>query len=129
MSGSPTGEIGFAFDGADYTLAFDWRAIAFFERESGVSFIEAFIDAQQPIPKVSLLAFMVQAGLQRHHAGIDLDTAGKMAMDDAVRRTLDLAQSAALPEAEPTAGKAPAKRKASAASTGTKRSRDRSKPG
>lgn len=89
----PERALEFTFDGEDYTLVYDMKAIAFFEREADVSIVEA-MDAmeraqmmQRP-PKISHLAFLLQAGLARHHPEVDLDMAMGMAGDPQVLEAL-----------------------------------------
>lgn len=129
MSKSPTGELSVEFDGKTWTLLYDWAAIAWFERTAGVSFltIGRAVEKGEP-PMLSHLAWLMQAGLQRHHPEVDLDTAGKMAVTPSVFEALGIAVDAATPDAGSSAeGNAVAKplRK----STGTTPSKPRSKRG
>lgn len=128
---SPDGTVAFDYQGDRYQMVFDMQAIAFFEREADVSIIEALgaleagSNGGRP-PKVSQLAFLMQAGLRRHHPGLSAEDALAMAGDPAVQAALGTSVSSAMPDADASAegnGKAPT------GGTGTKSSKDRSKRG
>lgn len=89
----PERALEFTFDGEDYTLVYDMKAIAFFEREADVSIVEAMEDMERAQkagrpPKISHLAYLLQAGLARHHPEVDLDMAMEMAGDPQVLEAL-----------------------------------------
>lgn len=71
-------EVRIEVDGQVYILVFDWTAIRFFERESGISMIKVMQQAHaaqrggEP-PMVSTLGVMMQAGLRRHHPELSFE--------------------------------------------------------
>lgn len=129
MRQPPDGTVAFDYRGDHYQMVFDMQAIAFFEREADASIIEALgsLEAAQKggrPPKVSQLAFLMQAGLRRHHPELSAEDALAMAGDPAVQAALGTSVQAAMPDADPSAagnGKVPA------GGTGTKSSKARSK--
>lgn len=128
---APAGEASFEFEDRKYILVFDFKAIAFFERESGVSIFEAMegIERAQKSgkpPLASHIGFLVQAGFQRHHPEIDTMEALRMASDPKVMESLGISVEAAMPPADEGNAKAPAK---AGAGTGTKREKARSRRG
>lgn len=101
----PEGDLAIAFDGKTWTLRMDWAAIAFFERVSGASLVDFLVDQQRGRPKLSHMAYLLQAAMQRHHAGIDLDTCGRMAFDpDVQARLFELTGESMPQQAGPSAG-------------------------
>lgn len=97
-----TGEVGFEVDGKNYVLTFDMKAIAFFERETDMSIVDALaaLEAAQEAgrsPKLSHLAYLMQAGLQRHHAGISSEDAMALAVHPAVQGVLGAGLQASMP--------------------------------
>ena len=135
MAKSPTGEVSFTSNGETFTLVFDFAALAYFERETNVSVYDALGDMQSAqaegrTPKVSQLALLLQAGLRRHHPTLAPQDTLAFLADEGVLDQLGVALDSAMPGGDETAdegnAKAPAKKKAS---TGTKRSRARSKRG
>lgn len=133
MSLAPAGEASFEFEGRKYVLVFDFAAIAFFERESGVSIFDAMegIERAQKSgksPMASHIGYLVQAGFQRHHPEIGTMEALRMAGDPEVMKSLGVSFEAAMPPAAADEGNgtAPAK---TGAGTGTKSSKARSKRG
>ncbi len=135
MTGDPSGVIEFEHGGALYRMIFDMKAIAFFEREADISIVTALGELEQArergeLPKISVLAFLMQAGLRRHHPEVSAERALRMAGDPAVQAALGAGVAAAMPPAdgESAEGNAaapvkPGKRRG----TGTPSSRRRSK--
>lgn len=126
---APSGEASFEFEGRKYVLVFDFAAIAFFERESGVSIFDAMAGIERArksgkSPMASHIAFLVQAGFQRHHPEIDTMEALRMAGDAEVMKSLGVSVEAAMPPADEGNGTAPAE---TGAGAGTKPSKRRSK--
>lgn len=129
------GAVAFDFEGNRYTMLFDMKAIAFFEREADCSILQVMrhiaLAQEDPVghpPKLSLLAFLIQAGLRHQHPDVTLDHAARMIGDPDVQRALSVGVTAASPKPDPSAeGKAkPRSRKKS---TGTISSAGRSKRG
>jgi Phage tail tube protein, GTA-gp10 len=100
----PTGAVTIEYGGASYRLVLDWTAIAWFERQSGASLLEVYAGMAQGMPKLSLLAYLLHAGLQQYHPEVDFDTAGRMSLDEGVRAALDLATEEAMPAQAGTVG-------------------------
>lgn len=137
MSRSPDGSVAFDFEGCRYAMVFDMKAIAFFEREADVSILDTLASLEaakegRRQPKLSHLAMLMQAGLQRHHPGVSLDAAMAMAGSPEVQKALGASVAAAMPD-EPVdrAGNAPppAAARGAKGSTGTGSSKARSKRG
>lgn len=133
---SPTGEATFSYEDVAYTMAFDMRAIAFFEREAGVSIVEALEGLERSRlgerpPKISHIAYLVQAGLQAKHPQVTAEQAMQMMNSPEVQAALGVSISSAMPSADDDVGglegNAPAPAKRAKASTGTKSSKARSK--
>lgn len=82
------GEITFAHAGKTWRAKCDWQAIFFFEQTANASLVDLFESLATGRPKLSHLAVFVQAVLQRHHAGVDLDTCGQIVSDDGLRAAL-----------------------------------------
>lgn len=99
MSEHANGEVPLEWQGRRFTLVLDWAAIAWFERTADTSMVDFYAALALGRPRLSHLAWFLMAMLQRHHAAVTLDEAGAMAMDDGVRRQLDLAAGAAMPSA------------------------------
>lgn len=102
---SPDGSVRFTFDDEEYTLVFDWAAIAFFEREADYPIAEAFADMAEAeaagrSPKSSHLVFLVQAGLQRHHRGVTMEGAAAMIRDAGVMEALFGGVAEAMPDGD-----------------------------
>ncbi|MGX7926459.1 hypothetical protein ACWPMX_07785 [Tsuneonella sp. HG094] len=139
MSRAPDGVVAFEYDGSRYEMVFDMKAIAFFEREADMSIIEVLGDLEAAreearAPKVAGLAFLMQAGLRRHHPEVSPERALRMAGDPAVQAALGSGVSAAMPDAPADDAGAEGNAKAATAkptkaSTGTRRSKGRSKQG
>lgn len=81
-----------------YTLVFDFAAIAFFERVAGISLTAMLLSIMRGDPMTSHLVWLVQAGLQRHHPGSDAELAQAMLIDPEVKRAMELAVDAAMPD-------------------------------
>ncbi|BEV02201.1 hypothetical protein [Novosphingobium olei] len=130
------GAVAFDFGGDRYTMRFDMKAIAFFEREADCSILQVMrhiaLAQEDPLghpPKLSLLAFLIQAGLRHQHPDVTLDHAARMIGDPDVQRALSLGMNAAAPKPDPSAegnGKPCPNRKKS---TGTISSAGRSRRG
>lgn len=118
-----TGTVWFEYDGSRYEMVFDMKAIAFFEREADISIAEAFDEMQAAraagkAPKLSQLAFLMQAGLRRHHPEVSAERAFRMANDAGVQAALGIAVKAASPDPRPAPKTAkPAKRSNSKSSS------------
>lgn len=136
---APDGQVAFEYDRCRFTMLFDMKAIAFFEREADCSILVPLRDiaaAQENIhanpPKLSHVALLVQSGLRAFHPEVTLDKAMRMASDPAVQAALGTAQQASQP-ASPvgddgsTGGNArkaaPSKRRGRGTSTSGKRSK------
>lgn len=89
----------FEFEGQQYTLEFDFAAIAAFERVAGLSVVLALAEMQAGVPKVSHVAWLLQAGLGKHHPDVTPDDCLKMLASDDVKRQLDVAMDVAFPPA------------------------------
>jgi hypothetical protein len=103
-------ESSFTFAGEKFTAIMDNRAIAVFERESDQSIVAALehirqCEQQKIPPKISILAYMIMAAVNRHHPEVDYDKAMEMVLDEAVQAALGTATSAAMPK--PKAGDGP----------------------
>lgn len=144
MTRAPDGVVAFDFDGSRYEMIFDMKAIAFFERETDVSMITALgemerVRASGEAPKVSTLAFLMQAGLRRHHPEVTAERALRMAADPEVQAALGTGVRSAFPEPDDdeegdgddasAGGNARARAKPKKASPGTRSSKRRSKQG
>lgn len=106
---SPDGSVSVTYKGTEFLLVFDMEAIAFFERAADVSIAEALDGLQLAFaagraPKLSHLAFLVQAGLHRHHPEINLNEAARMSGDPAVFRALNGGVREAMPADRGKAG-------------------------
>lgn len=136
---APDGEVGFEYDNCRYTMVFDMKAIAFFEREADCSILVPLRDmaaAQEnphaAPPKLSHVALLVQSGLRRHHPEVSLDKAMRMASDPEVQAALGTAQRASHPAtggSEAGNGERPKAAAKKAAGRGTTTSSKRSKRG
>lgn len=95
------------YGGEEYRLVFDWGAIEHFESITPLSFAEFVIQlvvadvGAGPMPKLTLLAAFVQAGLCRHHPGVSSEQAFQMWNDEGVRAAITGAANKALPTGEP----------------------------
>lgn len=101
---APDGQVVFEYDRCRFTMVFDMKAIAFFEREADCSILiplrdiaAAQGDPHAPPPKLSHVALLVQSGLRAFHPEISLDKAMRMASDPAVQAALGTAQKASHP--------------------------------
>ena len=110
---APDGQVAFEYDRCRFTMVFDMKAIAFFEREADCSILiplrdlaNAQEDPHANPPKLSHVALLVQAGLRAFHPEVSLDKAMRMASDPAVQAALGTAQAASqpAPSADATAG-------------------------
>lgn len=141
---TPDGEVVFEYDRCRFTMKFDMKAIAFFEREADCSILvplrdvaAAQEDPNAPPPKMSHIAMLVQAGLRAHHPEISLDKAMRMAGDPEVQKALGTAQQASQPRAAPgetapdasAGGNVANSARPKKAGRGTTTSGKRSKPG
>lgn len=135
---APDGQVAFEYDRSRYTMLFDMKAIAFFEREADCSILvplrDIALSQENPHaapPKLSHVALLVQAGLRAHHPEVSLDKAMRMASDPEVQRALGTAQKASQPspDAESTEGNAPPPAPPKKAGRGTSTSGKRSKRG
>jgi hypothetical protein len=129
------GEVAFEYQGATYTLKFDMKAIAFFEREADCSILQAMqhiaraqADPVAHPPKLSLLAYLVQAGLRRFHPEVDLDQAAAMIGDPEVQAALGTGMQSSMPKADGRSAEGNGQA-APKYSTGTPKSSQRRKPG
>ncbi|NIJ37918.1 hypothetical protein FHR22_002621 [Sphingopyxis panaciterrae] len=101
-----SGEVAVPFGGATYRLIFDFGAIEHFEIATDVSFAEFLIQmtlaqaGAAALPKLSMLARFVHAGLQRHHDDVPLEQAFVMWNDAKVQAALGQASNKALPKGE-----------------------------
>jgi hypothetical protein len=105
---APDGQVSFEYDRCQFTMVFDMKAIAFFEREADCSILvplrdlaNAQDDPTANPPKLSHVALLVQSGLRAFHPEISLDKAMRMASDPAVQAALGTAQRASQPQAGP----------------------------
>lgn len=108
-------ESSFEFAGQKFTAVMDNRAIAVFERESDQSIVTALqhikqCETEKTAPKISILAYMILAALNRHHPEVDYDKAMEMVLDEAVQAALGTATSAAMPKAKVGDGPFPKKK-------------------
>lgn len=133
--GAPTGEVSFEYDGTDYVMIFDMKAIAFFEREAGVSILESLQSLEEArvagaMPLLSHLAFLMQAGLRKYHPAVTADEAMAMAVHPDVQIAMGVGLQSAMPPADGgTEGNVTTQAKVVASSTGTKPKKPRSKRG
>ena len=102
---APDGQVAFEYDRCRFTMVFDMKAIAFFEREADCSILivlrdlaNAQEDPHANPPKLSHVAMLVQAGLRAFHPEVSLDKAMRMASDPAVQAALGTAQAASQPQ-------------------------------
>lgn len=132
-----TGEVAFEYDGAEYRMVLDMRAIAYFERCADMSILDALDHFERcrvggETPKLGIMAFVMQAGLRRHHPEVSPERALRMANTAAVRSALGFAIKAAAPPAEGGSaegnGRAPTKRQTKPSGS-TRSSKGRSKRG
>ena len=77
---APDGQVVFEYDRCRFTMVFDMKAIAFFEREADCSILivlrdlaNAQDDPRANPPKLSHVAMLVQAGLRAFHPEVSLD--------------------------------------------------------
>lgn len=87
----------FEFEGQRYTLEFDFTAIAVFEQVAGLSIVLALAEMQAGVPKVSHVAWLLQAALKKHHPAVTADDCLKMLASDGVKAQLDIALDLAMP--------------------------------
>ena len=131
----PDGGITFAYEDEEYRLVFGMAAVAFFERASDVSIVDALDELERAFkerrsPKLSHLAFLIQAGLQEHHRGATLDEAARMAASAEAIEALCATIEEDMPQGdrkETPRGNGPAR--PSRRGTGTRSSARRSKSG
>lgn len=137
---APDGVVAFEYSGSRYEMVFDMKAIAFFEREAEISIVEALGDLEESrkagrVPRVSILAYLMQAGLRRHHPEVTAERALRMAGDAQVQAALGTSVRSAMPDPElgsedaSAEGNVPKPAKPKKGSTGTRPSKGRSKPG
>lgn len=77
MANPHRGEAEFTVDGETYRLKFDWNAAAEFEEAAGRPISDALMDVVREKLSARSLRAMLWAGLQTHHKGISLATAGR----------------------------------------------------
>lgn len=113
------------FQRLKYTLVFDFAAIAFFERVAGISITAMMRSIVLGDPMTSHLVWLIQAGLQRFHPGSDAELAQQMLGDPAVKRAMELAVDAAMPDPPKdgagNVGGAPARKRSTSGTTGSGR--------
>jgi hypothetical protein len=133
-----TGSIAFEYAGATYTMVLDMKAIHFFERTADLSIVEALGELQEASeqrkpPKVGVMAFLMQAGLRRHHPEVSAEKAFRMVSEPSVMAALGAVVRAASPPADDDAsaeGNGPGPtRKRTKPSTSRGSSKGRSKQG
>jgi len=140
MSNKQKGEVTLAIGSDRYTLVFDWEAIAIFEDATDRSILEVMGEFDAAArgaggpPKLTTLASLLSAAMQRHHPAMDRSACMGLVISPEAQSALAEAFEFAMPIAEDPgevgngpAGK-PAARK-SPRSTGKAASAKRSKPG
>lgn len=101
MFNAQAGEVALEWRGQPFKLVFDFAAIAAFEA-GGASIFDA-LDHLQAVangrsrPRVTLIATLIAAGLQRHHPEITAEAALEMVGDPAVWGALFAGYAAAMP--------------------------------
>lgn len=112
MKPEPAGEVGFSWEGADYTLRFGMGAIRAYERATGGSVFDAFDHIQavqegRERVRLTVLGDLICAGLAHYHPDVDPETAMAMAVDPAVNAALIEGYAESMPVAKGGGGNPP----------------------
>ena len=119
-AGLPGGQAhAFEFEGQQFTLEFDFAAIAAFERVAGLSVVLVLAEMQAGVPKISHVAWLLQSALLKHHPSVTPDECLRMLASDGVQAQLGVALDIAMPPAPEGGDTEAGERQAAGNGTGT----------
>lgn len=98
MAGPGNVERRFTFEGEEYTLVFDWEAIATFEEETNSSIFDLLLPVGGGSPKLLTMAMMLKAGLSRHHPDLERGQVMAMMADREVQQLFNSGVTSMMPQ-------------------------------
>lgn len=102
MSFSPkTVERSFEYEGATFTVVFDWETFAAFEEATGLSVLDVMPDGAKK-PMISRLARLMHHALMRNHPDLTLNHAGQMLSDPEVNALFMEGMGSSMPHGDDT---------------------------